>query len=289
MRKLPDMICPSCGHIMTRKRGDYNYVQSGLSNIVLKNLDLFKCQCGEEVPEIKHIDKINSAITKALVFKTARLTGKELRFIRKQMGFKGKGIALLLNVNPVSVSRWENSNAKIGISNDKLVRMIFIQMIEEQSNQLLKGVITKISSVKQNEKAEPIIIDYKSISESEMTIEDRLVRDITALLESTSQEKICENISSLISKSGLSNHPLVKVIDQLPIKLCPVLHKDMIKEEITVEVNNLIEEYFERRGQKKKALVKGHYECATKLPTPAEESRECYFMESFKRVKGTTH
>jgi len=268
------MKCPSCGKEMKKVKKNYKYVDSGLNNVILTGIGIYECKCGEEIPEIKNIERINKRIANALVLKTALLSGKEFRFIRKQLGLKEKDIALLLGVDPVSISRWENSNAKIGMSNDKLMRMLYVQALEEQSNKVSKGIVNIMPLIKRTEKQQTIKISYESVITDNFQMDDeyQLAQEIKTLMDSTTEIALCENISKIIKDSGLSEHPLVQVLEQLPKKLCPVVFKDMLKEQMKYEVNTIVDELFERRT---KSEMKDKQQEAPRLLHGWEEGPKC--------------
>ena len=78
------------------------------------------------------------------------LNGKEIKFILKQIGLNEKDFAALISVDPVSVSRWENLKSEISITNDKLIRMLFIQKIEEECNKVASDVLQYIKSIRKD-------------------------------------------------------------------------------------------------------------------------------------------
>ncbi len=102
--------------------------------------------------EIKNIEEVHKVIALNLVRKSGPLDGSEVRFLRKEMGLNAKKFAALLGVDPVSVSRWENQKAEIGITNDKLIRMLLIQALEEECNQVARDTIAHIMSIKKTAK-----------------------------------------------------------------------------------------------------------------------------------------
>ena len=159
------MLC-TCGNKLTTLKKDYKYIESGLDNIVFIGIPVFECkQCGEEFPEIKNIELIHNIIAFILVKKESLLNGKEIKFIRKQMGLNEKDFAALISVDPVSVSRWENLKSEISITNDKLIRMLFIQKIEEECNKVASDVLQYIKSIRKDARpASRIKIPYENIS-----------------------------------------------------------------------------------------------------------------------------
>lgn len=164
------MKCSFCGKEAKKTKKNYQYVESGLDNVVLPGITVYEC-CGEAMPEIKKIEKLHRLIALAIVRKTSLLSGKEFRFIRKQMQLQGKDIASILGVSPVSVSRWEQENAKIGASNDRLMRMLYIQSVEEADKKVFCGILTGLATIKQSAKPTIISIGQKDLTKPISTIE----------------------------------------------------------------------------------------------------------------------
>lgn len=136
----------------------YVYRESGLDNVVLTGITIYKCSCGEKMPEIKNIDGLHKVIANALVKKKTPLSGKEVRFLRKQMGLSAKELAGVLDVTPVTVSRWENESESLGVANDKLIRMLYIQMLQEQCHTVIKDSMSYIKSIKSKDRQKPVRI-----------------------------------------------------------------------------------------------------------------------------------
>ncbi|MDA8215221.1 MAG: helix-turn-helix domain-containing protein [Nitrospiraceae bacterium] len=159
------MKCHICGEIMQKTKGSYVYRESGLDNVVLTGITIYKCSCGEKMPEISNIDGLHRVIANALVKKKTPLSGKEVRFLRKQIGLSAKELAAVLGVNPVTVSRWENEIELIGPANDKLIRMLYIQMIQERCHTVIKDSILYMKSIKPKDRQKPskIFIPISSI------------------------------------------------------------------------------------------------------------------------------
>jgi putative zinc finger/helix-turn-helix YgiT family protein len=121
------MKCPDCGNEMKSKIRDYEYVEAGLKNVVLKGIAVHECkECGEVLPGIKNVKQIHEWIAEYLVKKESPLTGPEFRFLRKQMGMGAAEMAGFLGVTPVTISRWENDKETIGPQSDRLLRAFFI-------------------------------------------------------------------------------------------------------------------------------------------------------------------
>lgn len=122
---------------MKKIRKDYIYSESGLDNIVLANTQTYTCECGEEMPIIPHIESLNRVIAFELIKSKKHLTGKEARFIRKQLGMKAVQLAGILGVDKVTISRWENDNSSIGNANDRLIRLLYLIKMAEDLKQMM--------------------------------------------------------------------------------------------------------------------------------------------------------
>lgn len=120
------MKCRECrdGELETRI-GEHVYVESGLPNVVLENVELRHCpKCGANTVAIPRIEALHRAIARALAHQTARLEGVEVRFLRKYLGLSGRDFAKVMAVTPETVSRWEHNHEPVSGIADHLLRML---------------------------------------------------------------------------------------------------------------------------------------------------------------------
>ena len=159
------MICPDCNKKMKKVKGNYKYKESGLDNIMLKNIPMYACSCNNKFPIIPNVSHLHDLISENIIKKSWRLTGKEARFLRKEMGVNATSFAKFLNVSKVTISRWENESKPISVISDKLIRSIFILKKEAIEDRLLSDFLKCIESVSQEkQKRLPMIsIPAKSI------------------------------------------------------------------------------------------------------------------------------
>lgn len=108
-----------------------DYVYAGLPGVVLVDLEHYRCPaCGEEEVSIPDVEGLQSALARWLAEQPARLTGAQVRFLRKVMGWSGRAFALLISVTPETVSRWENEKEPIGVIAERLLRVLVTQKIQ---------------------------------------------------------------------------------------------------------------------------------------------------------------
>lgn len=125
--------CTSCGETVTFERRNYRYTESGLSNVVLQGVEIAQCHaCGNENVILLRLDKIHWAIARALTTENpARMTGQQLRFLRKHIEFSGEKLARHLGTDKTKISKWERGEDRIGKSTDRLVRLLVAELDEE--------------------------------------------------------------------------------------------------------------------------------------------------------------
>lgn len=141
IRKDPMTIihheCTNCGTAVEPERRNYRYLESGLPNVVLQGVEIADCPvCGTSDVIIPRMAKIHRAIAQAIVNSPARLTGEQLRFLRKFLGWSGDQMASYLHTDKTKISKWETGDDRIGPATDRLVRLITASMNAE----LLPGV-----------------------------------------------------------------------------------------------------------------------------------------------------
>ncbi|MBN2063066.1 MAG: hypothetical protein JW882_21865 [Deltaproteobacteria bacterium] len=123
------MKCPNCSKEMNCKPGKYHYTESGLNNIYLSGVEICKCNdCGESSVSLPAIMELHRLICLTLVSKDTLLTGNEIRFLRKNAGYSAKEFTELIGVDKSTFSRWENDNQVMANTNDRLIRLAYLNI-----------------------------------------------------------------------------------------------------------------------------------------------------------------
>ena len=121
------MTCMECGGKLKARKENYRYLACGLPNVTLKGVEVRRCgTCGDHEVVIPRIEKLHEVLAMAIVKQEARLSGAEVRFLRKQLGYSGADFARLIGVSPETVSRWENDKETMGPSAERLLRMFVV-------------------------------------------------------------------------------------------------------------------------------------------------------------------
>lgn len=132
------MKCAECGKEIKTVRRNHQYVESGLPNVVLVDLEFRVCpSCGEEEMVIPRLAQLHRCIAKRVAEKDSRLTGAEVRFLRKHLGWSGEDFAKAMDVTPTTVSRWENDREPMSTMAERLLRLYALRTspIEEYPNE----------------------------------------------------------------------------------------------------------------------------------------------------------
>ena len=100
-------------------------MESGLDNIYLEDICVYRCKCGEFFPSIPGIIDLHTIIGQILIKKTTALNGKEILFLRKNIGLNARTFAEYVGIDKSTFSRWENGQQKLAKPNDRLIRLIY--------------------------------------------------------------------------------------------------------------------------------------------------------------------
>jgi putative transcriptional regulator len=121
--------CPFCGNlnVETKSGQSHHFTESGLDNVYLKNVETSHCpDCNANSVSIPKSPQLLNCLGEAIVFSPGRLTGAEIRFLRKNLRININDFAKLLRVSRATVSRWENGQIETPKPLDLLVRSIYI-------------------------------------------------------------------------------------------------------------------------------------------------------------------
>lgn len=103
----------------------YHYTICGLDNVWLHNGYIERKTPYGKAVSVEKAQELHALLALDLVKKQGRLTGKELRFLRVQLGLSQGGLAKMQGVSEQSVSLWERTG-KVPKANDMLTRAIYL-------------------------------------------------------------------------------------------------------------------------------------------------------------------
>jgi len=168
------MLCESCKTEMGKVKINYHYRESGLQNVIIEGILAYKCpNCNKFYPIIPNVKKLHELIAQYLVNKQSPLSGKELIFLRKQLGFKAKDFADMLGVTKVTVSRWENKDGPIGVGCDRFIRVLYTNRLLRSKCEIAMPEITRLKSeIKETSLIEDFIALCDWIGKTDISLKD---------------------------------------------------------------------------------------------------------------------
>ena len=136
----------------------YQYTESGLQNIWLANgYRIVRTKHGKGV-SINDVEGLHRMIGKALANKP-KLTGGELRFLRKEMLMSQSALAALVGTSEQNVSLWERRGG-IPRTADRLVRLIYLENIG--NNARVVDLIDRLNRLDREQRQEKLTFSERA-------------------------------------------------------------------------------------------------------------------------------
>ncbi len=155
--------CSNCGADTRIVRGEYNLIKMGIPAVVI-NMEMGQCkQCDNVDPIIAHLDDLMRTVALAVVCNPSRLSGLDVRFLRKYIGKTAEEFGKLLNVDKTTISKWENDHDPVGEQSDRLIRLTVVALgdgLEEK----LKAVVENLPQIGTSYRPVNIQVDLDKLS-----------------------------------------------------------------------------------------------------------------------------
>jgi len=126
-------ICTSCEKLVNFKKtkvARYQYDESGLDNVFLMNLPALECpECGFQSVIIPQPEALHRLLAEAIISKPFKLIGKEIRFLRTELGYSGADFSRSgVNFNHEHLNKVENGHLPVSAELDKEVRLKYLTL-----------------------------------------------------------------------------------------------------------------------------------------------------------------
>lgn len=176
------MRCPDCskGRMKARKEA-YHYAECGLENVYLRGINWSCCsKCGYEEAAIPQLERLHRTIAWRLVRKPGLLAGKEIVFLRKQLGLKQYQFARLLGIQQPELSRWETGErTRRTKAHDSLIRLAYVLCADDETtarmHQRLRSILVPMVALQVRSKSGPASIEIDPSCTPEAEIEGALL------------------------------------------------------------------------------------------------------------------
>lgn len=124
MPNRPPPRCTACGEPQSVVRTTTDYPESGLDNVQLVNVPVWQCPNDHRELQVPAADQLHALLTDMVLRKPAKLTGQEIRFLRKELGMTLHEFGGRLGMTDVHLSRIETGNRRmISSTTNLLVRL----------------------------------------------------------------------------------------------------------------------------------------------------------------------
>jgi len=128
------MKCHACGGEMKiAKVKSYEYKECGLPTVLLSGINRHTCRnCREEYVDIPKINQLHRLIGMTLCCRKEKLSGIEIRYLRKEMGLRAIDFARVLSIQPETLSRIENDTQDAGDTLEKFMRSAYMNLVSAE-------------------------------------------------------------------------------------------------------------------------------------------------------------
>jgi transcriptional regulator with XRE-family HTH domain len=107
----------------------YRYTECGLDNVEIDGVAFVTDDSGEPVVRIPNVNGLHQAIALGIVSRPHGMSGKELRFLRTEMGMTQAELADMIHREPLTISRWERNESPIDSNAETLIRAYAIEVL----------------------------------------------------------------------------------------------------------------------------------------------------------------
>ena len=107
------------------KKQLFHYTSCGLRNVYLRNGFVVKETPHGRAVSIQDLDGLHRAIGLNLVRNKKRLTGAEVRFLRKELDMSQATLAKCLDVGESTVRNWERGRIRLTGPGDRMLRALY--------------------------------------------------------------------------------------------------------------------------------------------------------------------
>jgi DNA-binding transcriptional regulator YiaG len=102
---------------------EFRYTECGLDNVIIEGVSFVQDTSGEIVVRIPNINGLHHAIAIGIVKRQMMMSGREMRFLRSEMGMTQAELAEMIHREPLTISRWERGETEIDANAETLIRL----------------------------------------------------------------------------------------------------------------------------------------------------------------------
>lgn len=100
----------------------YRYTECGLDNVLIEGMNVLVDDGETKSATIPNINALHRVIALGIVLKHSGMNGKELRYLRTEMGMTQAQMAQVVHREPLTISRWERGEDNIDSNAEAIIR-----------------------------------------------------------------------------------------------------------------------------------------------------------------------
>jgi len=108
---------------------DYRYAECGLDNVRIEGMPEPVDDGGETTYRIENVNGLHKVIAYAIVTHEHAMAGKELRFLRTEMGMTQAELAPIVHCDAQTVGRWERAETPLDPKAEALIRLLTVEKL----------------------------------------------------------------------------------------------------------------------------------------------------------------
>lgn len=130
----------------------YHYTGCGLDNVyLLSGYRITETPYGTAVA-IDDIDGLYRAVGEAIVTYPARISGDELKFLRRRLGITQNQLGALIGGDKQKIGRWERGEVAVPPEADRLLRLIYLEKV--RGNPQVCSLLERLADLDEPEPAQ---------------------------------------------------------------------------------------------------------------------------------------
>jgi transcriptional regulator with XRE-family HTH domain len=102
----------------------HHYTECGLDNVWIEGIQTVTDDDGDEVLSIPRINDLHHVIAEGIIGRDGAMDGKELRFLRTEMGLTQAELGQILQKEALTIGRWERGENPIDPNAETIIRLI---------------------------------------------------------------------------------------------------------------------------------------------------------------------
>lgn len=108
----------------------YHYTECGLDNVFIEGMASVNDHAGNATVTVSAVGLLHRVIAEGIVNLPSKMSGKELRFLRSEMGMTQEKLAEVLKVTLLTISRWEREESPIKDTAEMLIRLMAVERLK---------------------------------------------------------------------------------------------------------------------------------------------------------------